>query len=105
VNEKIQGVASALMDMTKPEQEFIVSMTATSVWERNVRVKAKTEQEALEKVRHSDIFEKEAENGTFNMLDFERGQDWVAVPAKGHVKRKMPFEDDEQEPGDYTEVQ
>jgi hypothetical protein len=96
------------MSKTKVK-EFFVSMTATSVSERIVKVSARSEKDALAKVRNGNIFDKEAENGTFNDLDFERGQDWTAWPAERGPGEAQPFDRDyvpgmkaKKSYGDYT---
>jgi hypothetical protein len=81
------------------EKEFFVSMTATAVFDRVVKVRAKSEKEALEKAQ--SLWDKEAENGQFDMLDFERGHDWNAWPASEGIGKGICAE--RQTFTDYTE--
>lgn len=67
------------------EKEFFVNITATSVFERTVKVRAKDAKEAMDKAQ--PLWDKEAENGRFEMLDFERGHDWSAWPASEGIRK------------------
>ena len=85
----------------KRVKEFFVSMTATSVFERVVKVKAKDAAAALAKAEELDLYGKEADGGRFDMMDFEKGHDWDAWPASEGIPKG--FWDERQTYTDYTE--
>jgi len=91
------------------EKEFFVSMTATAVFDRVVKVRAKSEEDAMQKAEK--LWDEEAESGRFDQLDFERGHDWNAWPAsegigKGFFKERQTYTDyTEDEDGKVKDIE
>ncbi len=57
---------------------FLVSMTAVEVLERWVKVMAEDADDAISKVRNSEIWEMEMESGNFESYSMDQGEDWEA---------------------------
>jgi hypothetical protein len=71
----------------KKVQEFFVSMTATAVFERVVKIRAKDWEDAIRLAEELGLYGKEADNGRFDQFDFEKGHDWDAWEASQGIKK------------------
>jgi hypothetical protein len=71
----------------KRVKEFFVSMTATAVFERVVKIQAKDREDAIRRAENLGLYGKEADNGRFDQLDFEKGHDWDAWETGEGIKK------------------